>query len=71
MLIAFVTTVRFGCGDAAIRSARVLSADAIAVLVVPPHSPTTAPRGTKALAACAICSFAAACSSRLYRSGRS
>ena len=33
------------------------AAGAIAVVVVPPHSPTTAPRGMSALAARAIASF--------------
>ena len=65
MLMALVTTVRLGCGDGSMRSGREPSTLATAVLVVPPQRPTTDPRGTRALAACAIRSFSGACCSRL------
>ena len=58
MLMALVTTVRLGSGDGSMMSARDMSASAIAVAVVPPQSPITAPRGTSALAALAMAAFA-------------
>ncbi len=65
MLMALVTTVSVGVWDGALRSSRVESSCANAVLVVPPLSPITAPGRISADAARAISCLATAWSSLL------